>query len=104
MIAFPGDEYIATPADLTYKLALPPTVSPVKRDGRQPYHEPALFMNTFAAIADPLLRRAFGRRARRSVGQHTAGEWRPSSWRPVRQVGQTPSQTTEPVPLGYELL
>ena len=34
--------------------------------------EPALFMNTSAAIADPLLRRAFGRRARPSYLRRTA--------------------------------
>jgi hypothetical protein len=38
-------------------------------------------MNTSAAIADPLLRRAFVRRARSSNLQCTVGDWRPSSWR-----------------------
>jgi len=38
-------------------------------------------MNTSAAIADPLLRRAFGRRARPSYPHRTIGDWRPSSWR-----------------------
>jgi hypothetical protein len=33
--------------------------------------EPALFMNTSAAIADPLLRQAFGQRARPSNPQRT---------------------------------
>jgi len=33
-------------------------------------------MNTSAAIADPLLRRAFGRRARPSAPHRTAGDWR----------------------------
>ena len=42
---------------------------------------PALFMNTSAAIADPLLRRAFGRRARPLDPHRRVGDWRPSCWR-----------------------
>ena len=38
MIAFPGDEDIATPANLTHGVVLPSEVSLVKHDGRQPYH------------------------------------------------------------------
>jgi len=34
-----------------------------------------------AAIADPLLRRAFGRRARPLNLHPTVGDWRPSLWR-----------------------
>jgi len=34
--------------------------------------KPASFMNTSAAIADPLLRRAFGQRTRPSDPHHTA--------------------------------
>ena len=38
-------------------------------------------MNTSAAIADPLLRRASGQRARLSDLHRTVGNWRPPSWR-----------------------
>jgi len=38
-------------------------------------------MNTSAAIADPLLRRAFGQRARPSDPQRTVGDWRHFYWR-----------------------
>ena len=37
-------------------------------------------MNTSAAIADPLLRQMFGRRARLSDPHRTVGDRRPSSW------------------------
>ena len=43
--------------------------------------KPALFMSASAAIADPLLRRAFGQRARPSDPHRTVGDWRPSFWR-----------------------
>jgi hypothetical protein len=41
-----------------------------------------------------------GRRACRSVGQHTVGDWRPSYFgpAPVLGVGQAPPNTAEPVP------
>jgi hypothetical protein len=42
---------------------------------------PALFMNTSAAIADSLLRRAFGWQARRSPPRRTVVDWRHSFWR-----------------------
>ena len=50
---------------------------------------PALFMSTSAAIADSLLRRAFGGQARRSLPRRTVGDWRPSFWRlsPSRSNG-----------------
>jgi len=35
-------------------------------------------MTASAAIADPLLRRAFGRRARSLASHRTVGDWRPS--------------------------
>jgi len=38
-------------------------------------------MNTSAAIADPLLRRAFGRWACPPDPHRTVGDWRPSFWR-----------------------
>src|SRR5712692_4164169 len=38
-------------------------------------------MNTSAAIADPLLRRASGQRTRPSDPHRTVGDRRPSSWR-----------------------
>jgi len=38
-------------------------------------------MNTSAAIADLLLRQAFGQRARPSDPHRTVGDWRPSFWR-----------------------
>jgi len=38
-------------------------------------------MNTSAAIAGPLLRRAFGRPARPSDPHCMVGDWRPSCWR-----------------------
>ena len=38
-------------------------------------------MSASAAIADPLLRRAFGQRARPSDPHRTVGDWRPSFWR-----------------------
>ena len=43
--------------------------------------KPALLMKTSAAIADPLLRRAFGRRACPADPHRTVGDWRPSFWR-----------------------
>jgi len=45
-------------------------------------------MNTSAAIADPLLRRAFARRARPSDLQRTVGDWRSSLWRLPPSEGQ----------------
>jgi len=45
-------------------------------------------MNTSAAIADPLLRRAFGRRARPLDLQRTIGDWHPSLWCPSPSEGQ----------------
>ena len=44
---------------------------------------PALFMNTSATIADPLLRRAFGRQARPSDPHRTVGDWAPFILAPV---------------------
>lgn len=38
-------------------------------------------MNASAAIADSLLRRASGQRARSSDPHRSVGDWRPSSWR-----------------------
>ena len=61
--------------------------------------EPALFMSTSAAIADPLLRRAFGQRARPSDPPRTIGDWRLSFCAcPRLGAGQAPPQTAEPVP------
>jgi len=58
-------------------------------------------MNTSAPIADPLLRRAFGQRARPTDPQGTVNDWRPSSWRlspelraPVSRRGLTISRRT----------
>jgi len=53
-------------------------------------------MNTSAAIADPLLRRAFGRRARPSDPQHTTRVCLRSSGlrAPVSRRGSTISQRT----------
>jgi len=42
--------------------------------------QPALLMSASAAISDPLLRQAFGQRARPSDSQRTVGDWRPSFW------------------------
>jgi len=58
--------------------------------------EPALIMNTSAAISDPLLRRAFGRRARPSDLQRAARVRLRSSWlrAPLSRRGSAISRRT----------
>jgi len=57
-------------------------------------------MNTSAAIADPLLRRASGQRARPSDLHRTVGNWRPPSWR-LSPGLRTPVSRPLPYPPPY---
>ena len=63
------------------------------------WYQPALFMSASATIADPLLRRAFGQRARPSDPHRTWGQ-APFCLAPVPvlRAGQALPQTAEPVP------